>query len=380
MTRVLIAGVSTRAAADSAARAGFDVIALDGYADRDQHPAVQAIALPREPTSGFTASRAVQAATAINVDAVAYLSNFENDPGAVAALATGRALWGNTPDTLQRVRDPVLVAHTFRTVGVPVPDVFKSPDDADASSDYLAKPLSSGGGHGIRRWEADRPLPAGFYLQEHIDGTPGSIVCVAAAGRATVLGVSRQLIGDQRFGVDGFRYCGNILAPVHDLQFEQGPAVFETAYRLASVAASAFGLVGVCGIDFIARAGAAYPVEINPRWSASMELVERSSGCNAFNAHAIACAQGSLPEESAPPGRAFGKAIVFARQSCAAGDTDAWLADADIRDVPHAGDAIAAGSPVCTVFAQADTAAACEDALVARADRIYADMRRWTFA
>ena len=33
--------------------------------------------------------------------------------------------------------------------------------------------------------------------------------------------------------------------------------------------------------------------------------------------------------------------------------------DADIRDVPHAGDAIASGSPVCTVFAQAETAAAC---------------------
>jgi predicted ATP-grasp superfamily ATP-dependent carboligase len=62
---------------------------------------------------------------------------------------------------------------------------------------------------------------------------------------------------------------------------------------------------------------------------------------------------------------------------CVTGDTGPWLADADIRDVPHAGDPIGAGSPVCTVLAEAADAASCEAALVARAERIYADMRRW---
>ena len=48
------------------------------------------------------------------------------------------------------------------------------------------------------------------------------------------------------------------------------------AHRLAAVAAAEFHLVGVNGIDFIERSGVPYPIEINPRWSASMELVERA--------------------------------------------------------------------------------------------------------
>jgi len=35
MPRVLIAGVSTRGFAESAARAGYDVVAVDGYGDLD---------------------------------------------------------------------------------------------------------------------------------------------------------------------------------------------------------------------------------------------------------------------------------------------------------------------------------------------------------
>ena len=97
-----------------------------------------------------------------------------------------------------------------------------------------------------------------------------------------------------------------------------------------------------------------------------------------FAAHAASCTRADLPDSPGTPGRAVGKAIVFALDPCVAGDTDAWLADPDIRDVPHVGDPIAAGSPVCTVFADAADAASCESALVERAQRIYADMRRWT--
>ena len=67
--------------------------------------------------------------------------------------------------------------------------------------------------------------------------------------------------------------------------------------------------------------------------------------------------------------------MVFARQDVVLGDTASWLASGyDVRDVPHAGDHISAGRPVCTVFATARDAAACYDALVERAARIYAEL------
>src|SRR5712691_4717871 len=119
MKRVVIAGGSTRAAAESAAQAGLVVTAIDAFGDLDQHASVRSVPLPRR----FTAHAAARAARNIECDAVAYLSSFENHPSAVIALAAGRALWGNAPAVLRRVRDPLLVADALRRRGIAVPDV-----------------------------------------------------------------------------------------------------------------------------------------------------------------------------------------------------------------------------------------------------------------
>jgi hypothetical protein len=102
--RVLIAGASTRAAARSAARAGFEVTALDGFGDRDQHPAVRARSVVRDLGGRPTAAGLARASRAFDVVAVACLSPFENHPRAVATLAAGRTLLGNPPEVLRRVR------------------------------------------------------------------------------------------------------------------------------------------------------------------------------------------------------------------------------------------------------------------------------------
>ena len=58
---------------------------------------------------------------------------------------------------------------------------------------------------------------------------------------------------------------------------------------------------------------------------------------------------------------------MFARHDVVVGDTRAWLADATVRDVPHPGEAIGEGRPVCTVFAEGADARECYAALVDRA-------------
>jgi predicted ATP-grasp superfamily ATP-dependent carboligase len=193
------------------------------------------------------------------------------------------------------------------------------------------------------------------------------------------LTVSRQLVGDPRLGASGYRYCGNILAPPSDPQFERGEVLARAAHVVADVAAAELSLVGVNGVDFVARSGVPYPVEINPRWSASMELVERVCDVSVFAAHAAACARGELSSlnDLRPHFPAVGKAIVFARHHVIIGNTDDWLNDPDIRDVPHAGETIAAGSPVCTVLAEARDGASCEADLVTRAQSIYGTLARW---
>jgi uncharacterized protein len=208
-------------------------------------------------------------------------------------------------------------------------------------------------------------------VQELIDGTPGSIVFVAAGGRAVPLGVSTQLVGKAAFGASGFRYCGNILQPYAD-------DLFTSACALAQAIAAEFGLVGVNGVDFIARGGVPYTIEVNPRWSSSMELVEQAYGMSMFALHAAACERGALPAFDLASARrslpAFGKAIVFAREDSMARDTRSWLTDPTVRDVPHPGERIARGQPICTVLATGENPGRCEAALASRAARVYADV------
>ena len=383
MTHVLIGGTSTRAAAESAARAGFRVTALDAYADLDQHPAVGALSMPRDFGQEATARAMARASRTIDCGAVVYLSPFENHPRAVGTLAAGRALWGNDPDVLRRVRDPLQLAAGLRKHGFSVPEVrtgirSATPEPrAPSPGEWLVKPFRSGGGQHVRRWQGE-PLPRLCWLQEWIDGSPGSVVFAAAAGTAVPLGVSRQLIGDPAFGSSGFRYCGSIIATAGDAQFAGGSAIVERACALARVGASEFGLRGVNGIDFVAAGEKLLPIEMNPRWSSSMELVEQLFGLSVFGAHAAAFERATLPRfdlvAALQQVSAVGKAIVFARRTLVLGDTREWLADPSVRDVPQSGERIHAGQPICTVLAAGRDGQRCYEALVARAERLYVDL------
>jgi predicted ATP-grasp superfamily ATP-dependent carboligase len=324
----------------------------------------------------------------------------------VASLAAGRVLWGNPVDVLTRVRDPQLVSDAFRRHGFLVPAVragaidnpqpfslsrarhveaigghegqAHAPPIVAADAEWLVKPLASGGGQGVRPWRGR--MPKRCYLQELVPGIPCSVTFVAAGGRAVTLGLSRQLVGDPAFGARGYRYCGSILVGRSEIEEPLGRELMSRAAGLASVAAGEFDLVGVNGVDFIARGSEPVPIEVNPRWCGSMELVERAHGASVFGAHAGACAAGMLPSfdfaYAARSASVAGKAVVFARHAVVIGDTRPWLDDPTVRDVPHAGERIAVGYPVCTVFASGRTMDDCYRGLVARADRAYAELAR----
>ena len=396
--------MSTRAAAESAARAGYDVTAIDAFADLDQHDMVRALSVPRELGRPFTAARAAAFSRRVECDIVAYLSPFENHPRAVETLARGRTLWGSAPDVLARVRDPGLVMRALEMRGVPALEVLSPAtsrnrpggvdDEQPAASGpgrgglttprgtaRVVKPLRSGGGRGIRPWRDGLRIPRGCYLQERVDGVPGSVVFVAAAGRVVLLATTRQLIGERAFGAGRFEYCGSIVGPPEDAQFGLSGTLREPALRAAQAIAEEFDLAGLNTLDFVAAEGVPYVVEVNPRWSGSMELVERAAGLSLFSAHARACASGLLPDAadatSNGPAVATGKAIVFARAGVVIGDTLTWLGDSSIRDVPRQGERIGAGQPVCTVFASGRDADDCHAALVARAGRVYEELDGW---
>jgi predicted ATP-grasp superfamily ATP-dependent carboligase len=273
-----------------------DVIAFDLFGDRDLR--ADRVVTRRSLTA------LVDAAMEEEPGEVIYGASFENHPKLVERLAERHTLLGNPPDVLRAVRDPVqlgaaLECYARTTVTIPT------------SGRWLRKPLRGGGGIRVREWRGGA-LPRGTFLQERIHGVP----CSAAAVGDVVLGVTEQLIGRREFGVRGHRWCGNLVPPRTPVPLDQ---VQEVCSRLVA----AFGLRGPYGVDFVWDGERAWVVEVNPRPPASLEVIN--------------------------PVRAAGKAVVFATEDIVVGELEG------VRDVPHPGERIAKGRPICTVVAAAAT-------------------------
>jgi predicted ATP-grasp superfamily ATP-dependent carboligase len=377
VTRVLLAGVSTRGFAESAARAGYEVVAVDGFGDLDLAACAAEVHVVR--VSGrFSARAAVAAVRGVSCEAVAYESSFDNHPNAVRTLAAQRALWGNPPAVLARARDPRRLARVVGQTGLPGPRTRLTRPPRGTRGQWLVKPLRSGGGDGVALWRRGAPVPRGSYLQERISGVAGSIVFAADGRRAAPLGLSRILAGETAFGADGFRYSGNILGSAGDPQFPADERLLERATLLAQSVTRAFGLMGVNGVDFIARHGMPYAIEVNPRYTAAMELVERAYGLSVFDVHVRAC-RGELPAFDLAAARrrapgAVGKAIVYARRPTALDDTRPWLANPDVRDISPPGTTFAPREPICTIFAREGESSSCFAALARRAVQLYREL------
>jgi predicted ATP-grasp superfamily ATP-dependent carboligase len=296
----------------------------------------------------------------------------------VAELAAGRRLLGNSPAVLRAVRDPLALMRALRGRGFSTPLTrATAPRAAVLSGAWLLKPRRSGGGHGTLPWRRGRAIPRRAYLQERIRGVPGSIVFLADGRRVYPLGITRQLVGERAFGVGGFRYCGSLLGSRRAPLFEEEARLRERARELAEAVTEEFGLVGLNGIDFIARNGTPWPIEVNPRPCASMELVERAGGRPLFELHVRSCG-GRLPGASEPlpePQGIAGKAVVFARRDVIVGKFPGRLAGA-AADLPHIEERIGRGHPICTLFADGADPAACIRALAGRARALYAALEQ----
>ena len=344
--------------ADLAVRDGQRVVAFDLFGDLDLRRSAGRVVTPPD-LGGGGLSALVDAAAIEPAGGVVYGASFENHPALVGRLAERHALLGNTPATLRAVRNPARVGAALRDAGVPYPETFVA-DPPERSRRWLRKPLRGGGGTRVHEWRGGA-LPAGAFVQERIEGVACSAAAVGDGVDAVVLGVTEQLVGRRAFGVRGYRWCGNVVPP--RLPAGERAALLAQARAICSCLAGAFALRGLFGVDFIWDGERAWTVEVNPRPTASLELIEAAYGIGVFDAHLRACA-GGLPRIEADCVSAAGKAVVFATEDVAIGDSVRWL-ERGVRDVPHPGERIAAGRPICTLVAQGATP---EDALAALED------------
>jgi predicted ATP-grasp superfamily ATP-dependent carboligase len=285
-----------------------------------------------------------------------YGAGFENRPDLVCALARGRELLGTPPELLSAVRDPWTLGAAARAAGACMPETRSAGELPRAEPEtWLRKPRQGGGGRGVRQWAGGALRPTEI-LQRRVHGMSCSAVAIGDGSRATVLGLTEQLHRSP-----GFQWMGNVVPP----RLPAGDLA-ELDRQLSAVCAEVtarFGVRGAFGVDAIWDGRGAWVLEVNPRPPASLELF--GAGC--FEAHVRGARGLGLPNRPTVPSGA--KLVLFADHDVRAPDPGWWPAGI-VRDIPHAGEEIKRGAPVCTLFLH-DTAAT---ALVELGGRLLASL------
>ena len=384
MEKHLLLGLSTRAIAESAIKSSDEILTLDHFGDQDQKNIVYNLSLARDYGLPFNVENLLKISSTLDFDRVTYTSNLENYPEIVAELEKRAKLMGNSSQTIGSIRNWKLFrefcSNTF--IKHPVTLLPGEEERADSAHTWLVKPIKSGGGHHIYQWDG-KPLSDDFILQEYVRGISFSAAFVANGSQGVVLGLTRQLNGLSELGVDGYNWCGNLLPLT--LAADLKKKLLGEIEGVVNDLTAHFELKGACGIDFILsenEKGQFSPVllEVNPRFTGSMELIEKAYGLNIFTLHRNAC-DGILPAfavSEQDDKHYYAKGIVFARQDVVIQDTEKWPC-LDRSDIPFTGDRIKQGHPVCTIFAQAETENDCLANLFKSADKLrseVSDIRR----
>ena len=184
--------------------------------------------------------------------------------------------------------------------------------------------------------------------------------------------MTRQLVGVPWLNAGRFCYCGSI-----------GPLALNTGLlqafcQMGTILAKAFHLRGVFGVDCIVREGVPWPVQVNPRYTASVEVLEYALGRSIFDRRSWPAT--FAPCESHP---VIGKAILFARTAGLFPAVGPWNEFSPgcfqslpaFADIPLAGETFQVGQPVLTFFCRAATEAACLE----RLEQIASDLDRSLF-
>ena len=164
-----------------------------------------------------------------------------------------------------------------------------------------------------------------WYLQEYVPGISiGVSYCTDSNGnpesngttesteppRTRIVGIARSILSEELDAPLPWIYRGS-LAP-----YSVSPSVRASLERFAKTVAQSTGIRGLWQADFqIDPNGQLWLLEINPRWSASMELHELLQGYSWITEHVRILCEGAskrVPSPRSPAGQQIAKGIVYA--------------------------------------------------------------------
>ena len=383
-------------------------LAADLFGDVDLQCCCPTLRVERYPQGLIDALRKIDHSWQLGRTPWMVTGALENQPDLVEQMAAEWPLYGNSVEVLRSVRDPARLADALSAGGFLYPQTLLGVDqwvgvgqrtgqhpktgERQAGEMWLRKPRLGSGGGGIvvcsdvvcndvvcgdranKNGAAQHALRPSHYMQQRIEGTPSSAVYVAAGSACRLLGVTQQMIGTAWAGASGFQYAGSV-GPL-----DVGEPLWRSLDALGRHLSQHFRLVGLFGVDAILCGDQLWVIEVNPRYTASIEILERALGIRAVAEHVSACRDGRLlaevpvtmPVASAGPtapchGKSchgkpcHGKVILYAKRETVVPEAFlqyAQQSNADsswpsVADIPAAGSCIRAGWPIVTLFASA---------------------------
>jgi predicted ATP-grasp superfamily ATP-dependent carboligase len=358
--RVLVAGFATRHVVRSAYAAGYEVCAIDHFCDQDltwytkEHQTFEELAdLPdcvADVCSRYT------------FDCIVTTSGAED-------MDLGCTVCGTPRDVAARFCTKTGIQQFFEEHGFPVPPLLPQ-------GEYPAFIKPDVGAGGWRNVLAGTPneenawtecWPETPYIRQMpVEGIPCSVSCIADGTFARALSLNRQFnrggAGERQFGFAG------ALTPFQ-------PEVRESILALAEEIAAKSGCIGSLGVDFMLTNDGIRAIEINPRFQATLDIVEMSTGTNIFEMHRNA-ASGILPATRPNPVMTAARSIIFAARDCVVAD-DLKSFHPDIADIPWVGTEIEEGKAVLSVYGRGADEAEALAALDKTISRVRRYMSRW---
>ncbi len=335
--KVLVAGFATRHVATSAHNAGYEVHCVDSFCDLD-------LAAVTASCTRFSELSELQGTVEdvcrrMHFDIVAATSCAES----LDLSSVGQKICGSDPKVAAYFLDKKNIQDFFEKNGIPCPKILP-----EGVYPAMIKPCNGAGGwrntkaetaEDEARWCAmweNEP----YIRQEIVGGIPCSVSCISDGKKAVAVSFNEQILrggsGERAYG-----FSGAITPMKHPLESE----IVKCAERAVSLS----GCVGSVGVDFMAADDRFWAIEINPRFQATMDVVERSRGINLFQAH-VDASRGILPHAYTGEYLQYAaRKVIFAPRDMTVKD-DLSKCGADIADIPALGTEIEEGGAVLSVY------------------------------
>lgn len=344
---VLIFAQSGRYLAQSASQAGHTVWLADCFGDIDTQKV--AARWQRLPAFSELDSRNLLKLLTAFADGQACLlvcgSGIEKFFSILSQLPDNINYIGNNSDTIEKIKTPQLFFSLLSQHDLPYPTTqFFQPDKSEG---WLFKENVGLGGTHITLLDKEYADKEG-YFQWHITGNSGSILFLADGDKTQLVSINKQLLSASK------------TQPFQLAAIETPLKISQEHHQLLDTAINAItqetGLLGLNSLDFIIDENdQLFILEINPRPSASSELVENEL---LFQQHIQAC-QGKLPNHRPPTCSHYaGLYYLYAPHKLTIPATMTWPIQS--HDIPQQGTSIAAGQPICTIVVSAANIELCQ--------------------